>query len=106
MAETYEMSAGDQTLLFYRFWKCLREPTRADLDIIVYGITLEKATLDAPIKTLIEVIVEEDAEDNLTDYTKKTTKPRALKFRLWIRRIRHMHIYLDQVSGPTKTINR
>ena len=100
------MFAGDQTLLFYRFWKCLREPTSADLDIIVYGITLEKATLDVPIKTLIEVIVEEDAEDNLTDYTQKTTKPRALKCRLWIRRIGHINIYLNQVSGPTKIINR
>ena len=102
MAETYEMFARDQTLLFNRFRKCLRGLARADWDIIVHGITLKKSTQEASIKTLIEEIVEEDDKDNLVDYMERTTKPRALKFHHWIRRIRHMNIYLCQIAGPTK----
>ena len=50
MAETYELFAGDNTLLFDRFRRCLRGPSRADWDIIVNGIALEKSTLTIVLK--------------------------------------------------------
>ena len=92
IAETYEMFTGDQTLLFDRFKRCLRGPSRADWDIIVHDITLEKATLETSLKKIILEIFGEDIEDNLTDYTELKIKPKALKCRHWIRRLRHMDI--------------
>ena len=50
MAETYELFAGDNTLLFDRFRRCQRGPSRADWDIIVNGIALEKSTLTIVLK--------------------------------------------------------
>ena len=50
MAETYELLAGDNTLLFDRFRRCLRGPSRADWDIIVNGIALNKSTLTIVLK--------------------------------------------------------
>ena len=100
MAETYELFAEDKTL-FDRFRRCLRS-ARADWDIIVNGITLDKATLTTSLKELLIEIVGEDAEDNLTDYMERTSKPRTLKCRHWIRRIRHMNIYLGQIAGSAK----
>ena len=50
MAETYELFAGDKTLLFDRLRRCLRGPTRADGDIIVNSITLDKASLTTALK--------------------------------------------------------
>ena len=54
------------------------------------------------ISKLIVEIVEEYAEDNLSDYVERTINPRVLKYRHWIRRIRQMNIYLSQIAGPTK----
>ena len=87
MAETYELFAGDKTLLFDRFRRCLRGPARADWDMIVNGIIFEKTTLTTTLKELLIEIVGEDAEDNLIDYMELTTKPKALKCCHWIRRI-------------------
>ena len=50
MAETYELFVGDKILMFDRFRRCLREPARADWDIIVNDITLDKATLSTALK--------------------------------------------------------
>ena len=102
MAETYELFTGDKTLLFDRFRRCLKGSARADWYIIVNGITLDKATLQTSLKELLVEIVGEDVEDNLADNMERTTKPRALKFRHWIRRIRHMNIYLGQIAEATK----
>ena len=102
MAETYELFAGDKTLIFDRFRRCLRGPARVDWDIIVNSITLDKSTLTTALKELLIEIVGEDAEDNLTDYMERITKPRTLKCRHWIRRIQHMNIYLGQIAGVTK----
>ena len=55
MTETYEMFTGDQTLLFDRFRRCLRGPARSDWNIIVHGITLEKATLETSLKKIINI---------------------------------------------------
>ena len=94
MAETYELLAGDKTLLFGRFRQCLTGPARADWDIIVNDITLDKATLTTVLKELLIEIVGEATEDNLIDYMERTNMPRTLKYRHWIRRIRHINIYL------------
>ena len=102
MAETYELFKEDKTLRFDCFRRCLRGPARADWDIIVNGITLDKTTLTTSLKELLIEIVGEDAEDNLTDYMERTSKPRTLKCRHWIRRIRHMNIYLGQIAGSAK----
>ena len=50
MVEIYDLFAGDKTLLFDRFRRCLRGPTRADGDIIVNSITLDKASLTTALK--------------------------------------------------------
>ena len=102
MAETYGLFAGDKTLLFDRFRRCLRGPERANQDIIVNNIILDKATLTTTLKELLIEIAGEDATDNLTDCMERTTKPKTLKCRHWIRRIRHMNMYLDQIVGSAK----
>ena len=84
MAETYELFAGDKTLLFDRFRRYLRGPTRVDWDIIVNGITLDKATLTTSLNELLVEIVGEAVEDNLTDYMERTTKSSNCKYHHWI----------------------
>ena len=76
MAETYELLTGDKTLLFDRFRRCQRRPARADWDIIVNGITLDKATLHTSFKKLLVEIVREDTEDNPTGCMKKNQAKR------------------------------
>ena len=102
MVKTYELFTGNKTLPFDCLRRTLREPARADWDITVNDITLDKATLYSSLKELLVKIVGEDVEDNLTDYMEQTTNPRTLKYHHWIRRIRHVNIYLGQISGATK----
>ena len=104
MDETYELFTVDKILMFDRFRRCLRRLVRADWDIIVNGITLNNTTLYTLLKELLVEIVGEDAEDNLTDYVERKTKPRARKCRRQIQRIRYMNIYLGQIDGATKNI--
>ena len=75
---------------------------KTDWDLIVNGITLDMATLTTVPKELLIEIIGEDAEDNLTDYMERTSKPITLKCRHWIRIIRHMNIYPAQIFGSVK----
>ena len=44
-------------------------------------------------------ILDEDAADDLREYMERIKKPKLIKVRDWIQRVRHLNFYLEAIAG-------
>ena len=99
MATTYKLFDGNMELLFDRFRRCLGGSARTDWDHIVEGETLSKNKMAQCLVAMFARILGEDACENLKEYLERTKKPKTMKVRQWVRRVRHLNLYLKILSG-------
>ena len=64
MVETYEIFAGDMTIIFDLFRTYLREPAFVNWDIIVQDKTLDKVRLEVSRREFLKKIIGEDTEED------------------------------------------
>ena len=99
MATTYKLFDQNMELLFDRFRWCLGGAARTDWDHIVENEVLSKAKLSQCLVAMFARLLSEDACENLKEYLERTKKPKTMKVRQWVQRIRHLNLYLQILSG-------
>ena len=99
MATTYKLFDQNMELLFDRFRRCLGRSARTDWDHVVENETLSKQKLSQCIVSMFVRLLGEDTSVNLREYLERTKKPKTMKVRQWVRRIRHLNLYLQILSG-------
>ena len=99
MATTYNLFSQNMELLFDRFQRCLGGSARTNWDHIVEGEILSKQKLSQCIVAMFTRLLGEDASANLREYLERTKKPKTIKVRQWVRRVRHLNLYLRILSG-------
>ena len=99
MAETYKLFDQNMELLFDRFRRCLGGSARTDWDHIVENEVLSKKKLSQCLVAMFVRLLGEDACENLKEYMERTKKPKTMKVRQWVRRVRHLNLYLKILSG-------